>query len=116
MIVAVIGSRGFNDYEFFKEKLEYLICNLEEVSFVSGGCPSGGDKLIKTYCQEKGLTLTEHLADWNTLGKKAGFVRNKLIVDDCTHLIAFWDGQSKGTLSSIKMAEKSEKPVKIVKI
>ncbi|HSE99925.1 MAG TPA: SLOG family protein [Nitrososphaeraceae archaeon] len=95
--VAVIGSRNFNAYVYFCEKLELIISKLEgEIEFVSGGCSSGGDALISRYCKENGLKLTEHLADWTNLGKRAGFVRNKLIVDDCTHLIAFWDGISRG--------------------
>lgn len=115
--IAVIGSRGFSDYSFFREKLEYLIQNIKgEIEFVSGGCKSGGDALISQYCEENNLKLTEYLPDWDTHGKKAGFLRNQLIVDDATHLIAFWDGKSKGTLSSIKMAEKKGIPIKIIRI
>ncbi len=117
MRIAVIGSRGFSDYPLFCEKLEYLIQNLKgEITFVSGGCKSGGDRLISEYCKEKGLPLIEHLPDWDTFSKKAGFLRNQLIVDDADCLIAFWDGISKGTLSSIKMAEKKGIKIKIVKI
>lgn len=114
--VAVVGSRGFSDYSFFAEKLEQIISNLENVEFVSGGCKSGGDALIAKYCKEHNYKLTEHLPDWENLGKKAGFVRNKLIVDDCTHLIAYFDGQSKGTENSINMARKQNKQIRIVKI
>jgi len=115
--IAVIGSRNFSDYNFFREKLEYLIKDLgEEIDYISGGCKSGGDALIKKYCDENQYELVEHLPDWNLHGKKAGFLRNQLIIDDATHLIAYWDGVSKGTLSSIKMAEKKGIPIKIVKI
>ena len=38
MVIAVIGSRGFSDYSFFGEKLEHLLQNLSDYSFVSGGC------------------------------------------------------------------------------
>jgi len=115
--IAVVGSRGFSDYSFFAEKLKTLISNLEgEIEFVSGGCKSGGDALIARYCKENGLKLTEYLPDWDKLGKRAGFVRNQLIVDDCTHLIAYWNLLSKGTESSIKMAKEQNKPVKIVKV
>jgi predicted Rossmann fold nucleotide-binding protein DprA/Smf involved in DNA uptake len=114
--IAVVGSRNFSDYSFFCEKLEAIICNLEDFEFVSGGCKSGGDALIARYCKEKGFKLTEYLPDWELHKKAAGIIRNKLIVDDCTHLIAFWDEKSKGTLSSIQFAEKQNKKVRIVKI
>lgn len=115
--IAVIGSRGFSDFNFFREKLELIISKLEgEIEFISGGCKSGGDILISQYCKENNLKLTEHLPDWNGLGKKAGIIRNKLIVDDCTHLLAFWNETSKGTKSSIDMARKQNKPIRIIQI
>jgi predicted Rossmann fold nucleotide-binding protein DprA/Smf involved in DNA uptake len=114
--IAVVGSRNFSNYSFFAEKLEAIISNLENVEFVSGGCPSGGDALIARYCKENNLLLTEYLPEWDLHGKKAGFLRNKLIVDNCTHLIAFWDEKSKGTKNSIDMAQKQNKPIRIVKI
>jgi len=115
--VAVVGSRGFGDYDLFRAKLEYLIKDLgEEIDYISGGCKSGADALIKKYCLENQYDIIEHLPDWDTHGKKAGFLRNQLIINDATHLIAFWNGVSKGTLSSIKMAEKRGIPIKIIKI
>ena len=114
--IAVVGSRGFEDYDFFRAKLEYLIKDLgEEIDYVSGGCKSGADALIKKYCLENQYEIIEHLPNWELYGKRAGFIRNQLIIDDATHLIAFWDGKSRGTLSSIKMAEKKEIPIKIIK-
>ncbi len=44
---------------------------------------------------------------------RAAYFRNGLIVDDCSRLVAFWDGQSKGTANSIRLAEKAGKPVEI---
>ncbi len=115
--VAVVGSRNFSDYDFFREKLEHLIKNLgENITYVSGGCKSGADALIKKYCLENQYKLIEHLPDWDLHGKKAGFIRNQLIVDDATHLIAFWNKLSKGTLSTINMAKSKGIPIKIVNI
>ena len=115
--IAVIGSRNFCDYSFFAEKLEQIISNLEgEIEFVSGGCKSGGDALISRWCKENNYKLTEFLPDWEAHKKAAGIIRNRLIVDECTHLIAYWDGVSKGTKSSIDMCNKQNKPLIIIKI
>jgi hypothetical protein len=46
---------------------------------------------------------------------RAAFFRNGLIVDDCTRLVAFWDGESRGTHNSIRLAEAAGKPVHIVR-
>ena len=116
--VAVIGSRGFDAYVFFSDKLEYLISNLEgEIEFVSGGCKSGADALIKRYCEEKNIKLTEFLPDYNKYpGKVSPIKRNDEIVQYATHLIAFYDGASKGTGYTIKQAQKKGIPIKIITI
>lgn len=105
--VAVVGSRSFNDYDYMKEMLEQY--DIEEV--VSGGCRYGADKLAERYADEKDLILTILPADWNNLGKKAGFVRNVDIVKRSDMVIAFWDGKSKGTKHTIDIAKKQNKRV-----
>jgi len=115
--IGVIGSRGYNNYEEFKEKLLFLISNIrEEIVFVSGGCPSGGDALISRFCKEGNYQIIEHLPDWDKHGKAAGFIRNKLIIEDSDMLAAWWDGKSKGTKSSIDLARKKNIPIKIIKV
>ena len=115
--IAVIGSRGFSNYEFFKEKLEYLIQNIkEDIQFVSGGAKSGGDALIKRYCQENNLPLIEFLPDYNQYGKGATHVRNSRIVEFSDCLIAFFNGSSRGTKSTINKARKKGIRIKIVEI
>jgi len=115
--IAVVGSRNFCDYSFFAEKLEQIISNLEgEIEFISGGCHNSADELIKRYCKEHNYNLTEYLPDWDLHKKAAGIIRNKLIVNECTHLIAYYDGQSKGTKSSIDMCNKQNKLIRIITI
>jgi hypothetical protein len=46
----------------------------------------------------------------------APLIRNRLIVEECDCLIAFWDGQSRGTKSTLDLAEKLGKPTKIIRI
>ena len=52
--------------------------------------------------------------DWDRYGKAAGIIRNKDIVENSNMVIAFWDGKSKGTASSIELAKKMDKNLKIV--
>ena len=116
MKIAVIGSRNFTNYEFFKEKLEYLIQNIkEDIQFVSGGA-IGTDSLCKRYCQENNLPLIEFLPDYKQYGKGATHIRNSRIVEFSDCLIAFWNSESKGTKSAIEMARKKGIKIKIVSI
>jgi predicted Rossmann fold nucleotide-binding protein DprA/Smf involved in DNA uptake len=114
--IGIVGSRGYNNYEEFKEKLLFLTSNIKEpITYISGGCKSGADKLCKQFCLEFGSKLIEHLPDWSQ-GKKGAIIRNKLIIADSDMLAAWWDGESRGTKSSIDFAEKRGIPVKIINI
>lgn len=106
MKLAVVGSRTFTDFEFMKQILDYHPCT----HIISGGA-KGADTLAKRYAAEKGISMKEFPADWNTHGKSAGYIRNKQIVDACDEVVAFWDGESKGTKHTMTLAEEAGKPV-----
>jgi len=122
--IAVGGGRDFQDYGRLKYDLSDFIVRLHEgaeddhpgekvgITIVSGGA-SGADSLAKRYAKEFLCDYVEFLPDWTTHGRAAGFIRNQLIVDAATHLLAFWDGQSKGTTHSIALAKKKGIPVEI---
>lgn len=107
--VAVVGSRGFDDYKIMVEALDDLKIDL----IVSGGA-RGADRLAERYAEEMGINTLIFPANWIKYGMSAGFIRNDDIVKNCDLLIAFWDGNSKGTMSSIRMARKQGKEVIII--
>jgi hypothetical protein len=109
MRVAVIGSRSFNDYEKLKEVLSKIDITL----LVSGGA-SGADKLGEQYANEHNIPTKIFLPDWEKYGKRAGFLRNSDIINECELVVAFWDNNSKGTKDSIDKAEKQGKKVLII--
>ena len=104
--MGVIGSRTFTNYKYMKEILDSF--SFSEI--VSGGA-KGADSLARKYAEEKNIPITEILPDWNQYGKSAGFKRNKLIIDESDAIIAFWDGKSKGTAHSIRLAKEAGKNV-----
>ncbi len=106
MIVAIIGSRDLWVGDFEK----YLPEGVEEI--VSGGA-RGIDTAARHYAQEKGIKLTEFFPDYATHGKRAPLLRNLEIIDYCDMVLAFWDGQSRGTRFVIENCRKKEKPCKI---
>jgi predicted Rossmann fold nucleotide-binding protein DprA/Smf involved in DNA uptake len=110
MKVAVIGSRSFNDYEQMKGQLE----KLEIKEIISGGS-KGADELAERYAKEKSLPITIIKPNWKRYGKAAGVIRNKDIITTADLIIAFWDEESKGTLNSINLAKKTNKPCFIFK-
>ena len=109
MFIAVVGSRIFDKYVLLKDTLrKYLPFTL-----VSGGA-IGADRLGEKFADEYGLEKIIYPAEWEKYGKSAGYIRNKQVVSKCDMLIAFWDGQSRGTKHAIDLVKRMGKKVIIV--
>jgi hypothetical protein len=117
MKIIIAGCRNFNDYEFLKEKVSHAIKNInkDKIEIVSGGA-KGVDSLGEAYAAEFGLKCKIFPADWEKNGKAAGHIRNAQMGDYADALIAFWDGESRGTKHMIKYAKNKKLQVKIYKI
>lgn len=113
--VIVASSRGFNDYSLLDRKLTHLLSkqDVEDVEIVSGGA-RGADKLGEAWAEHHGYDFTVFPADWDRLGKRAGYLRNQQMAEYATHLVAFWDGVSKGTAHMIDLARKKGLKVVVV--
>lgn len=116
----VVGSRTFQDYKLLSDKLDNLLQNQTDIVIISGGA-RGADSLAERYAKEKGLMLKVFPADWSLYGKRAGFIRNKEMVEyisgtNNAGCIAFWDGSSKGTKHSIRLAQEYKVPTRIIMI
>lgn len=110
MNVAIVGSRGFKNYEYLEKSISIYFKSISKV--ISGGA-KGADSLAKRFAQEKNIEYIEYPADWDQHGKAAGFIRNLEIVNNCDVLVAYWDSVSNGTKHSINIARKTDKPVLI---
>jgi predicted Rossmann fold nucleotide-binding protein DprA/Smf involved in DNA uptake len=113
MNLGIIGSRSFNDYELLKKEVDDFIKDIKIDHIVSGGA-KGADSLGEKYAGEHGIKILIFLPDWQKFGKKAGYIRNIDIIENSDIVIAFWDGESKGTKHSIDLANKMNKKVKII--
>lgn len=85
------------------------IFDLSEISQIISGGAKGADTLAEKFAIENEIPIKKHLPDWDLYGKRAGFIRNKLIIDDANIVMAFWNGKSKGTQHSINLAEEQNK-------
>lgn len=111
--LAIVGSRSFGDYELLLRKIAEIYGEYEIECVVSGGA-IGADSLGARYAAENGIPLVEHKPDWGRYGKAAGFIRNRYIIEDCTHCIAFWDGKSRGTKNDIDLCDEIGRPCEVV--
>jgi predicted Rossmann fold nucleotide-binding protein DprA/Smf involved in DNA uptake len=116
MRLAIIGSRTFEDFPLLVRWANFLLegSSPGNVEIVSGGCKRGGDKLAKRYAHNRGFAYKEFPADWERLGRRAGFIRNRDIVAYSHSVLAFWDCVSNGTKHTINTAAELYKPVTVV--
>jgi hypothetical protein len=59
--------------------------------------------------------IKRYPADWDTFGKSAGYRRNEQMAEDADALVAFWDGESKGTAHMIDTMAAMDKPVRVIR-
>jgi hypothetical protein len=111
--LAIIGSRSFNDLDKLELAIYQLNVKIDKV--ISGGA-TGADKLGEEWAKLNGIEIELHLPEWEKYGRSAGIIRNKAIIQNCDYCLAFWDGKSKGTESSISFCKKFQKPIKVVHI
>ena len=116
----VAGSRSFTDYDLLRNKLDALLKKQDRVVIVSGGA-KGADSLAARYAKERGFPLVEFPADWETHGRKAGYIRNREMHEYISKMgkrgfVAFWDGSSPGTKLNFSLAEEYGNPCRIIYI
>lgn len=113
--IAIVSDRDFDNFEFLEKEI-LLLCNRNnwEISLIVSGGASGADNLAERFADKYQIKILIHYPDWDLYGKKAGFVRNQLIVDDSDIVIAFWDGASTGTKSTIDFAKNEGKEVIVI--
>ena len=105
--VIIAGTRDFSDYAFLREKCDAILSNRKHDSniVIVSGTARGADRLGEQYARERGYRIERYPADWDRDGNSAGPIRNAKMADNAHALIAFWDGQSRGTMNMIETAK-----------
>lgn len=113
--LIVAGGRDFTDYPTLIRVLNALADQEyadKEISIVSG-MARGADALGTKFAKEHEVKLYEFPANWNKYGKSAGYRRNEEMGNFADGLLAFWDGESKGTKNMIEFMRAKGKPVHV---
>lgn len=105
--ICVAGSRSFHDSIKFDSHLKAYVewlkgMGVEQFAFISGGAKRGPDALIIEWARKHGYECFVMEADWKKYGTAAGPIRNAEMSEVLTHLLAFWDGESKGTQDMVE--------------
>ena len=70
------------------------------------GTARGVDRFGEQWAIENNVAIKRFPADWDTHGKRAGYLRNIQMDDYADALIAVWDGESRGTKHMIEEAKR----------
>ena len=91
MVILVCGGRDFGGSGELcsEEAFAKMTAVLDEVAEqangdikVINGAARGADLLSSAWARKRGFKYVEVPADWNTLGKSAGFIRNQRMLDE----------------------------------
>ena len=110
--ILIAGSRDFTNYDFLESSVsEFLKGHQDKEIIIISGAARGADKLGERYAQNHGLKVIQFFPDWSRYGKRAGHIRNTQMLEyiqenNCAcAVLAFWDGESRGTKDTITTAQ-----------
>lgn len=120
--VIIAGGRDYANYSFMKKQLNSLFRNVKNthnITILTGGA-QGADRLAEFYAKTHNFKVEKFIPDWNKYASNnpmkknpAGVIRNKEMVDEGTHLVAFWDGVSNGTKNTILTSHKANLKIRV---
>jgi len=116
--IIIAGGRDFNDYDLLEKEVSGFLKTLDidnGLEIVSGGA-KGVDAMGERFAKENDFSIKLFPADWSKYGRGAGPKRNRQMAEYATHLIAFWNGESKGTKSMITLAKKNDLNVTVISV
>jgi predicted Rossmann fold nucleotide-binding protein DprA/Smf involved in DNA uptake len=108
--VAIVGSRRFAD----TARVNDYVSSLPPRASVITGSASGVDAAAINAARTKGLPVQVMSASFEEMSDPStSAARNQRLVDACDVLVAFWDGASRGTRSTVDRALNSGKEVHV---
>ena len=115
--LIVAGGRDFLDYALLEEALMELatVTYTDKAVSIVSGMARGADAMGVKFATKHCVNLYEFPANWDKYGKRAGFIRNEEMAKFSDGLLAFWDGQSKGTLHMIQTMRLAGKSVHVIR-
>ena len=117
MRLIIAGGRDFTDADMMEAKLHKILggSDHEWPDVVISGMARGADTVGWHWAKKHGVEVVEMPADWARYGRSAGYRRNEAMAQDATHLVAFWDGESRGTSNMIGIAKRDGLELRVVR-
>ena len=110
MLILGCGGRDFIDLNFVNRVLDYI-----KPTEVVHGAAKGADLLVDAWAKSNGAKINAYPADWSQYGKRAGYLRNKQMLDmhpDIELVVAFPGGR--GTEMMVQLAQERGVPTLVL--
>ena len=101
MRTIIAGGRNITDQQWVDLAVQQ---SKFEITEVVSGTARGADTLGEEWAARNNVPVKRFPAEWDRLGKKAGFVRNHKMVTYADALILVWDGHSSGSGHTLAIA------------
>jgi hypothetical protein len=109
MRVLVCGGRYYNDRDELFNRLDALLVGGDVV--ICHGGASGADTLAGEWASERSVKCVVYRAGWDKHGKRAGPMRNQLMLDDFKPALVVAFPGGRGTADMIAKAQDAGVPV-----
>ena len=113
MRLIIAGSRDVPDEETVRKALRDAGLMPTDITEVVSGTARGADRLGEQVAAKHNIPIKRFPADWDTYGKRAGYLRNADMAEYGDMLVAVWDGVSRGTMHMIDIMKKKNKRVHV---
>ena len=104
MKLLIAGSRSIREYDLEKHIPQGIRM------IITGGA-DGIDTIAERYADQRRLSKLILRPQYDIYGRGAPLKRNEQMVELCDVALIVWDGRSKGTLHTLRYAEKLGKKV-----
>ena len=107
MKLLIAGSRSIQNFDLSA----YIP---EDTNLIITGGAQGVDVLAEQYADKHKISKLIVRPRYEVYGKAAPILRNQKMVEISDMVLVIWDGQSKGTKSTIRYAKKLQKNLIVV--
>lgn len=118
MRILVCGGRDFEDWGLLSAELHDLIYDGDHTDYskitIISGMARGADMLAVRFAIENNCILRKYPANWASLGKAAGMIRNKQMLKEGKPDIVLAFRGGRGTANMVSLSKKAGVTVKEV--